>query len=264
MKPLHTPASLLLLALLCPLCAPAQGSAAAITPTATAGTPTGNSATPTAPDITLSPLAEQLAQYGEDAAGLRARLRLILAHITAEPELYKINTLPAPNPELIPIQVSAGSGRHLGGVQWAASNSIVRLRMSFFTAPLPPATDAATRLQREMVLTDTLVHELVHCFFYFRYPKLAKITQGEPLCICEGHAISAAHEFMSRHYYGGTGKLPHSSYESIFLSPRYARLYRQFRTRYLDSSGHILWHKVDAAELRHAPTGYTLRNRVQE
>ncbi|MBQ4634896.1 MAG: hypothetical protein IJB64_00525 [Akkermansia sp.] len=34
--------------------------------------------------------------------------------------------------------------------------------------------------------------------------------------------------------------------------------------QYPDTTGHIWWHQIYAAELRHAPTYYTLRNRVQE
>ena len=213
--------------------------------------------------VKLSPLAEQLARCGEDAAGLRSRLQLIRDHIAQEPDFYQVQGLTVPNPALIPIQVERGDGRHLGGAQWAANNSIIKFRMSFFTAALPEATDADSRLEREMILIDTLVHELAHCFFYSRYPKLAKVTEGEPLLICEGHAIAVAHTFIQRHYFGGA-TMPTAFYEQAFLSPHYTRLYRGFRSRYTDAAGRILWPFIDAQELRHAPKGYTLRNRTQQ
>ncbi len=213
--------------------------------------------------VQLSPLAKQLARYGEDAAGIRARLQCILEHMAQEPEFYQVRGLTVPNLALIPISVERGDGRHLGGAQWAANNSIVKFRMSFYTAALPDAADADGKLEREMVLNDTLVHELAHCFFYSRYPKLAKVTEGEPLLICEGHAIAVAQTFIQRHYFGGA-TMPTAFYEQCFLSPRYARLYRGFRARYTDAAGRILWSFIDAQELRYAPPGYTLRNRIQQ
>lgn len=213
--------------------------------------------------LKLSPLAEQLAACGEDAAGLRARLQLILEHLREDAEAYEVHGLTVPRLELVPIQVEQGDGRHLGGAQWAASNSIVMFRMTFFTSPLPPVTDADSRLLREMTLNDTLVHELVHCFFYSRYPKIAKFTSGAPLTILEGHAIHAARTFIQRHYFGGA-PMPREFYEKVFLSPRYVRLYRAFLSEYTDPQGRILWPQVDAMELRVAPPGYTLRNRVQK
>ena len=214
--------------------------------------------------VQTSPLAQQLARCGEDAAGIRARLQLILEHMAQDPAAYHVDGLTVPNLDLIPISVEKGDGRHLGGAQWAASNTIVKFRMSFFTAALPAADGTeAGRSEREMTLNDTLVHELAHCFFYSRYPKLAKVTEGEPLTICEGHAIHAARTFIQRHYFG-TAPMPLSYYESTFLSPRYTRLYRTFRAQYTDRQGRVLRPYIDAAELRHAPTGYTLRNRVQE
>ncbi len=230
---------------------------------ATAQTPLPTEQAGSHPAVQLSPLAQQLAQCGEDAAGLRARLQLILAQIAQSPASYHVDGLTVPNLDLVPITVEQGDGRHLGGAQWAASNTIVKFRMSFFTAALPPAEGQHGPLLREITLTDTLVHELAHCFFYSRYPKLAKVQQGTPLTICEGHAIHAARTFIQQHYFGTT-PMPANYYEGTLLSPRYARLYRAFRALYLDADGHVLWHKVDAAELRHAPAGYTLRNRVQE
>ena len=230
--------------------------------TAGAQAPAAAHASPDAA-VQLSPLAQQLARCGEDAAGMRARLQLILEHICQDPAAYHVDALTVPNLDLIPISVEKGDGRHLGGAQWAANNSIVKYRMSFFTAALPPAEGQNGRLEREMTLNDTLAHELAHCFFYSRYPKLAKVTEGEPLTICEGHAIHAARTFIQQHYFGTT-PMPLSYYERTFLSPRYTRLYRAFRTRYTDKDGRILRPFIDAAELRHAPTGYTLRNRVQE
>ena len=210
---------------------------------------------------TLSPLAQELAQFGEDAAGIRARLELILNHLAENAEAYHIQGLTAPNLELIPIAVEEGDGRYLGGAQWAASSTIFKIRMRFFTAALPAAHDKDT-LTREMVLVDTLVHELAHCFFYSRYPKIAKLTQEAPLTICEGHAIHVARAFMARHYYGST-TLPATVYEQNFLSPHYTRLYRNFCTGYTDAAGRILWQRIDTAELHYAPHGYTLRNRTQ-
>ncbi len=210
-----------------------------------------------------SPLAQRLARCGEDATGIRARLQLILQHIAQDPATYHVDGFTVPNLDLIPITVEKGDGRHLGGAQWAANNSIVKFRMTFYTAPLPPADGPDGKLDRELTLTDTLVHELAHCFFYSRYPKLAKVTQGDPLIICEGHAIHAARTFIQRHYFGTT-HMPLAFYERTFLSPRYTRLYRAFRARYTDPHGRILRPYIDAAELRHAPTGYTLRNRTQE
>lgn len=212
--------------------------------------------------VQLSPMAKELAQCGEDAAGIRRRLQLILNHITQEPQVYGLTNLTVPNLDLVPIHVEKGDGRHLGGAQWAANMKIVKFRMTFFTAPLPDADTADGKLDREMTLNDTLVHELVHCFFYSRYPKLAKVTQGEPLIICEGHAIHAARHFIQRHYFGGA-TMPTAFYERTFLSERYTRLYRSFRARYTDPHGSILWPYIDAAELRYAPQGYTLRSRQQ-
>lgn len=211
--------------------------------------------------LQLSPLAEKLAECGEDEAGIRTRLNLIAAELAQHPAAYHLGHLPVPNVNLIPISISKGDGRHLGGAQWAASNQIVRLRMTLFTSPLPEATDAESRLQREMLLNDTLVHELAHCCFYFRYPKLAKITEGEPLMICEGLAISTAHEFIQRHYFTG-GAMPKGFYEKIMLSPRYTRIYRAFCEQYREGDS-IPWSKIDAAELLVAPAGYELRNRRQ-
>ena len=211
---------------------------------------------------TLSPLAQELAQCGEDAAGIRARLELILNHLTENAEAYHIQGLTVPNLGLIPIAVEEGDGRYLGGAQWAASSTIFKIRMRFFTAALPAAHDADSKLTREMILIDTLVHELAHCFFYSRYPKIAKLTQEAPLTICEGYAIHVARAFMARHYYGST-TLPATVYEQNFLSPRYTRLYRNFCTTYTDANGRILWPRIDTAELHYAPQGYTLRNRTQ-
>lgn len=210
-----------------------------------------------------SELAQQLARCGEDPAGIRARLQLILDHLAQQPELYQVQGLTVPNLALIPVTVESGDGSHLGGAQWAANNSIVRFRMSFFTAALPEATDADSALHREMTLNDTLAHELAHCFFYSRYPKLAKETAGEPLVICEGYAIAVARAFIQKHYFGTT-PMPTAFYEQVFLSKRYARLYRGFRARYTDTAGRILWPFIDAQELRYAPKGYTLRNRIQQ
>ncbi|MBQ3526798.1 MAG: hypothetical protein IJA63_11050 [Akkermansia sp.] len=212
--------------------------------------------------LNRSPLARQLAQCGEDAAGIRNRLELIREDILRNPAAYHVEALSVPDIALIPISVEEGDGRHLGGAQWAANNSIIKFRMSIFTAPLPEATDEDSRLLREMVLNDTLVHELVHCCFYFRYPKLAKIQEGEPLVICEGHAIHAARSFIQRHYFGGTA-MPLPFYEKVFLSPRYKRLYAAFLPRYTNAEGRIQWSLLDSAELSIAPPGYTLRNRVQ-
>jgi len=212
--------------------------------------------------VKLSPLALQLAQCGEDAEGIRARLVLIQRHIAQEAEAYHVDGLTVPNLELIPIAVQEGDGRHLGGAQWAANNTILKVRMQFFTAALPPANDADSKLEREMTLNDTLAHELAHCFFYSRYPKLAKITQGLPLIICEGHAIHVARTFIQRHYFGGA-PMPTAFYEKAFLSPHYTRLYREFSARYIGPDGRILRHAIDAAELYYAPKGYTLRNRTQ-
>ena len=211
--------------------------------------------------LQLSPLAERLAACGEDEAGIRTRLELIAAEFAQHPATYHLGTLPVPDVSLIPISISAGDGRHLGGAQWAANNQIVRLRMTLFTSPLPEATDAESRLQREMLLNDTLAHELAHCCFYFRYPKLAKITEGEPLMICEGLAISTAHEFIQRHYFGGAS-MPKGFYEKIMLSPRYTRIYQAFCERYRADNS-IPWNMIDAAELQVAPSGYELRNRRQ-
>lgn len=214
------------------------------------------------PTVQQSPLAQQLAACAEDAAGLRRRLQLMLESMLQEPELYNISSLPAPNLSLIPIHVEYGNGRYLGGVEWAAGNEQVRMRMSFFTAALPAAVDAASRLRRELILTDTLVHELTHCFFYFRYPKLAKQTEGEALVIAEGFAIHAARLMMERLYFAGS--LPTEEYERIFLSARYACLYQEFRARYIcPQTGRILFSLIDEQELRHAPKGYVLRNRSQ-
>lgn len=213
--------------------------------------------------VKVSPLAKQLEECGEDADGLRKRLELILEHLTQESATYQVHGLTVPNLDLVPIQVQVGDGRHLGGAQWAANNTIVMFRMTFFTAPLPKVTDADSKLLREMTLNDTLVHELVHCFFYSRYPKIAKITSGEPLTVLEGHAIHAARAFIQRHYFGGA-PMPQEFYERTFLSPRYARLYRSFLADYTDPQGRIIWPFIDATELRFAPPGYTLRNRVQK
>lgn len=213
--------------------------------------------------VQLSPLAEQLAECGEDATGLRKRLQLILNHITQEATTYQVHGLTVPNLDLVPIHVQPGDGRHLGGAQWAANNSIVMFRMTFFTSPLPKVTDAHSKLLREMTLNDTLVHELTHCFFYSRYPKIAKITSGDPLIALEGHAIHAARAFIQRHYFGSS-PMPHLFYERTFLSPRYARLYRSFLANFTDPQGRILWPFIDATELRFAPKGYTLRNRIQQ
>lgn len=212
--------------------------------------------------VKLSALAHQLARCGEDAEGMRARLQLVLEEMKRDPQLYKVDGLPAPDLSLIPIRVEAGDGRHTGGTQWAASNSIVRYRMSFFTAPLPQATDEDSRLFREMLLNDTLVHELAHCFFYMRYPKLGLQESGEGLLICEGHAICAAREFVQRHYFGGA-TMPDAYYEQVFLSPRYATMYRGFRSRYLSPQRHMLWQLIDRMELYFAPAGYSLRMRTQ-
>lgn len=213
--------------------------------------------------LKLSPLAQQLTQCGEDADGLRARLELILTHLSQEAMTYHVHDLTVPNLALVPIRVERGDGRHLGGAQWAASNSIVMFRMCFFTSPLPAATDDDSKLLREMTLNDTLVHELTHCFFYSRYPKIAKCTTGSPLIILEGHAIHAARRFIQKHYFGGA-PMPAEFYEKIFLSPRYTRLYRSFLAQYTDSQGNILRHLIDATELRLAPPGYALRNRRQQ
>ena len=212
--------------------------------------------------VKLSPLAQQLARCGEDAAGIRARLQLVLEEMKRDPQLYKVDGLPAPDLSLIPISVEAGDGRHTGGTQWAANNRIVRYRMSFFTAPLPEATDEDSRLLREMLLNDTLVHELAHCFFYMRYPKLGLQESGEGLTICEGHAICAAREFVQRHYFGGA-TMPDAYYEQVLLSSRYAAMYRAFRSRYLSPQRHILWQLIDRMELHFAPAGYSLRMRQQ-
>ena len=134
--------------------------------------------------------------------------------------------------------------------------------MSFFTAPLPLANDELSRIQREIHLNDTLMHELVHCCFYFRYPKLAKITEGEPLIICEGVAIAAARQFIQQHYFGNT-PMPQGFYENHILSPRYTRLFRAFCAHYITPDHCIQWSKIDAAELQVAPSGYKLRNRTQ-
>lgn len=224
---------------------------------------------PTVPKISfdqalkLSPLALQLAECGEDAAGIRTRLELILAHMAQEAESYEVHGLTVPKLELIPIQVQRGDGRHLGGAQWAASNRVVMIRMTFFTSPLPAATNADSRLLREMTLNDTLAHELAHCFFYSRYPKLAKMSSGLPFTMLEGHAIHAARSFIQRHYFSGA-PMPREYYEKVFLSPRYTRIYRAFLATCTDEQGRIRWPQIDAAELREAPPGYTLRNRVQQ
>ena len=227
-----------------------------------------HTAEPIAPTISadeplqLSPLAKELAACGEDEAGIRARLELLATHLTQQAAIYQLHSLPVPDVRLIPISVEKGDGRHVGGAQWAANNHIVRLRMCFFTSALPTATDEASRIQREMHLNDTLMHELVHCCFYFRYPKLAKISEGEPLVICEGVAIAAARHFIHQHYFG-SHPIPQGFYESQILSPRYARLYRAFCSRYLGPDHQIQWQKIDAAELQVAPAGYELRNRTQ-
>lgn len=213
--------------------------------------------------LSLSPLAQDLMQCGEDAVGIRHRLELILAHITAEPDTYAVSGLTIPDPNKIPISVEQGNGRHLGGVQWVAGSSFVQFRMTLFTSPLPSVTDENSRLMREMTLNDTLVHELAHCFFYSRYPKIAGITRGEPLVLCEGFAIHIAREFICRHYFRGDSMLP-GFYEKAFLSPTYTRLYRRFLSRYTDTQGRINRPLLDTAELRYAPPGYTLRTRVQE
>ena len=212
--------------------------------------------------VKLSPLAQQLARCGEDAAGIRARLQLVLEEMKRDPQLYKVDGLPAPDLSLIPISVETGDGRHTGGTQWAANNSIVRYRMRFFTSPLPEATDEDSRLLREMLLNDTLVHELAHCFFYMRYPKLGLQESGEGLTICEGHAICAAREFVQRHYFGGA-TMPDAYYEQVLLSSRYAAMYRAFRSRYLSPQRHVLWQLIDRMELHFAPAGYSLRMRQQ-
>ena len=233
------------------------------TPLCAAGT-TG----PTVPTISstehlqLSPLAKKLATCGEDEAGIRARLELLAAYLTKQSTTYQLNHLPIPDISLIPISVEKGDGRHIGGAQWAANNQFVRLRMSFFTAPLPLANDELSRIQREIHLNDTLMHELVHCCFYFRYPKLAKITEGEPLIICEGVAIAAARQFIQQHYFGNT-PMPQGFYENHILSPRYTRLFRAFCAHYITPDHCIQWSKIDAAELQVAPSGYKLRNRTQ-
>lgn len=229
---------------------------------------TGDEASPTrtiSDDGTrhLSRLAQELMQCGEDETGIRQRLTLMLNHITTEPATYSVSGLTTPDPDKIPISVEQGNGRYLGGAQWIAGSSFVRFRMTYFTSPLPPVTDDNSRLLREMTLNDTLVHELAHCFFYSRYPKIAAIPRGEPHVICEGFAIHVAREFISRHYFSH-GAMSPGFYEKTFLSPAYARLYQHFISRYTDAQGRIVRPLIDAAELRYAPPGYILRSRVQK
>lgn len=250
-----SPAMLRCIAILCLL-------PAALCPAQETATPPARQRVSYDEAVKLSPLAHRLATCGEDTAGIRARLQLVLEEMKRDPQLYKVDGLPAPDLSLIPIQVEVGDGRHTGGTQWAASNLIVRYRMRFFTAALPAATDEDSRLMREMLLNDTLVHELAHCFFYMRYPKLGLQEDGEGLTICEGHAICAAREFVQRHYFGGA-TMPDAYYEQVFLSTRYAAMYREFRTRYLSPQRHMLWQLIDRMELRFAPAGYTLRLRRQ-
>lgn len=212
--------------------------------------------------LQLSPVAQQLAACPETPEGIRQRLSIILQQLTRQSVFYHTDTLPAPQLELIPISVSPGTPQHLGGTRWAASQSKVYFRMDFFTSALPVATDDASRLLREITLVDTLVHELAHCFFFARYPKLGLQSSGTALSICEGYAIHVARTFMQQHYFPHAPQ-PIEYYERIFLSPRYTRLYRDFRTRFLSPAGSIPWQVIDSHERRIAPPGYTLQNRTQ-
>lgn len=217
---------------------------------------------PATMEMQLSPVAQRLTACSETANGMQQRLSIILHELSRESRFYHTDYLPTPQLELIPVTVSLGTPQHLGGTQWAAGNAQVSFRMNFFTAALPTATDAATRVQRELTLVDTLVHELAHCYFFARYPKLGKTNTEAALCICEGYAIHVARTFMQQHYF------PHRPealdfYENTFLSPRYRRLYRDFRRLFLSPAGSILWQRIDAWELRVAPPGYVLRNRSQ-
>ena len=211
--------------------------------------------------LQLSHVAQQLAACPETAEGLRQRLGIILHELRRNPFAYDTDYLPTPRLELIPVTVSSGSAHHLGGTQWAASATQVSFRMNFFTAALPAATDESSRLQRELILVDTLVHELAHCYFFARYPKLAKTESEAALTICEGYAIHVARLFMQRHYFPrhpNTG----SFYENTFLSPAYRRYYHGFLKSYL-KDGLLQWQLIDEQELRVAPPGYILRNRSQ-
>ena len=210
--------------------------------------------------LQLSHRAQQLAACPETAEGLRQRLGIILHELKRNPFYYDTDYLPAPQLELIPISVSLGSAHHLGGTQWAASGTQVLFRMNFFTAALPAATDASSRIQRELILVDTLVHELAHCYFFARYPKLAKSETEAALTICEGYAIHVARTFMQRHYFPGRSR--DKFYEDTFLSPAYRRYYHGFLRSFLEN-GLLKWQLIDEHELRVAPPGYTLRNRTQ-
>ena len=211
--------------------------------------------------LRLSHVAQRIAACPETSEGLRQRLSIILYELRRNPFEYAADFLPPPRLELIPVTVSPGSAHHLGGTQWAASATQVSFRMNFFTAALPVATDEASRLQRELILVDTLVHELAHCYFFARYPKLAKTESEAALTICEGYAIHVARLFMQRHYFP---RHPNSSsfYENTFLSPAYLRYYHGFLKSYL-KDGLLQWQFIDEQELRVAPPGYILRNRSQ-
>lgn len=211
--------------------------------------------------LKLSHVAQQMTSCPETAEGLRQRLGIILHELRRNPFYYDTDYLPTPRLELIPVCVSPGSAHHLGGTQWAASAMQVRFRMNFFTAALPAATDAVSRLQRELALVDTLVHELAHCYFFARYPKLAKTESEAALTICEGYAIHVARLFMQRHYFPRHPNAG-SFYENTFLSPAYRRYYRNFLKSYL-KDGLLQWQLIDDQELHVAPPGYTLRNRSQ-
>ena len=226
--------------------------------------PLGSATEPATPvaAVQLSPTAQQLASHPETAEGLHRRLGIILRELTAQSTFYHTDTLPSPALELIPLTVSKGTPRHLGGTRWAAGRAQVFFRMDFFTAALPPASGTPVPHLRELILVDTLVHELAHCFFFARYPKLGLQSSEAALSICEGYAIHVACTFIRQHYLA-TESSALAYYEQHLLSPRYKRLYRSFRQHYLSPTGGIHWQAIDAQELRVAPPGYTLRNRTQ-
>lgn len=162
---------------------------------------------------------------------------------------------------LIKLEVGGTGGNQLGVATRRYDGTTVRNKIEIFYDSLPPYQDTSQSFwRRQMVLVDTMTHELAHVYFSQRYPNIAEVSDVDCKRLYEGHATNVAYEFVNDNYF--RGRLSPDSYAEIFLSNEYKRYFFWFRDNCLWPSGLVQWDKLDRWE-RDASKGKEVYTRKQ-